>query len=97
MLPKGSLRMPTVTKRENIINRKILIMKSGRTQRRVYEMVGVTRMGFYKALCGITQNPVLHEKIAKAVNVPKEIFWPEFYGNGKGRRQQNVRVKTIIN
>ena len=70
--------------KENIINRKIFIMKSGRTQRRVAEIVGVSRITLYRYLCCIDKDPQTQKKIARACNVKPDIFWPEFFGNGNG-------------
>ncbi len=83
------LTAKSLKEKENIINRKILIIKSGRTQRRVAEIVGISRISLYKTLCGINKNPETQKKIARAVNVPKEIFWPEFFGNGNGNNKSS--------
>lgn len=79
--------------KENIINRKILIMKSGRTQRRVAEIVGVSRITLYRYLCCMDKDPNTQKKIARAVNVRKEIFWPEFYGNGRNYLRCRRKLK----
>ncbi len=69
-----------LTSKQHISNRKAFIIQSGRTQKEVYEKIGVSRIGFYKAIYCITKNPKMHELICNALSVSKEEFWPEFYG-----------------
>jgi len=69
-----------LTAKEHIINRKVIIMQAGVSQVDVAKKMGITRIGLYKAISGITKNPKMHQRICDALGVTKENFWPEFYG-----------------
>jgi lambda repressor-like predicted transcriptional regulator len=86
-----------LTSKQHIINRKIIIMQSGMTQARLARKIGITYMGLYKAMNGITKNPQMHKRICDALGVTKEQFWPEFYGDDRGnavRHDATVAVEA---
>lgn len=70
-------------------------MKSGRTQRRVAEIVGVSRITLYRYLCCIDKDPQTQKKIARACNVKPDIFWPEFFGNGNSNNTSSHDARVI--
>ena len=77
-----------LTSRQDISNRKAFITRLGLTQKEIYQKMGISRIGFYKAIKGTTKNPEMHKAIFKAMKEIKgdimdftqEEFWPEFDG-----------------
>jgi hypothetical protein len=71
-----------LTKREHIINRKIILLKSRRSQKKIVEKLGLSRQYFFMLITGARSCAKTQKKICRIIRVKKEIFWPEFFPNG---------------
>lgn len=73
-----------VTTNENIINRKIILLKRGFSVPSLARKLGYTPQGVLKVINGkfksVNQSSAMLTAVASALEVTKEEFWPEFYG-----------------
>lgn len=68
-----------VTTNENIINRKIILIKKGISIASLSEKLPYTRQGVNIAIVGKSRSKTMHLAICTALGVSLEEFFPEFY------------------
>lgn len=69
-----------LTDKENIINRKVILLQKGYSQRSLAKAAGCSSAAITFAITGKTKSRSMHEKIVSILDVPIAEFWPEFYG-----------------
>ena len=70
-----------LTDKQNIINRKVILLQKGYSQRSLAEAIGCSSAAITFAISGKTKSRLMHEKIISILGVPIAEFWPEFYDN----------------
>lgn len=68
-----------LTPKQHFINRKSIIEKAYGTQTAFAAVAGISRVGLFKTLKGITKNKLMQEHICRLLDVTKESFWPDIY------------------
>lgn len=81
-----------LTTKEHIINRKIIILKSRKPQKKIVARLGMTRQAFYMTITGARTCEKTQKAICKIFKVSKEEFWPEFYPNGDDPISHDARI-----
>jgi transcriptional regulator with XRE-family HTH domain len=89
-----------LTPRDHYINRKIFIIKSGISQSEIARRLSVnpdnqkiTRQALNNELRGVYHSERVRLGICEIIGVPKENFWPEFYGdNGCAKSSHDATV-----
>jgi lambda repressor-like predicted transcriptional regulator len=69
-----------VTENQYIINRKVIMLKTGHSLGSLAEHVGHTKQAVSQAIQGRSTSLRIHRKIADVLNVRLVDFWPELYG-----------------
>jgi lambda repressor-like predicted transcriptional regulator len=82
-----------LTPKQHFINRKSVIEKAFGTQTAFAATAGISRVGLFKTLNGITKNKLMQEHICRLLGVTKESFWPELYGDVEIKKSHD---ETII-
>lgn len=84
-----------LTKKQAIINRKIVMLQKGLNNTSLAAKIGCTRIGVYQAISGrfksVKHSSLMLTSIANALGVTKEEFWPEFYGETENGKSENVQ------
>jgi lambda repressor-like predicted transcriptional regulator len=85
-----------VTTNENIINRKIILLKRGFSIPLLAKKLGYTPQGVLKVINGkfksTAQSGAMLNAVAGALGVTKEEFWPEFYESPANMVSHNVKI-----
>lgn len=68
-----------LTNSTHLINRKIIILQRGFSQRKLAEAVGCSPAAITFVMTGKTRRRAMHDKIAAVLGVPVAELWPEFY------------------
>jgi len=88
-----------ITTKEQIINRKIILIQKGKTGPVIAKEIGCSAPTVFLAIAGKTQSILRHRQIAEALGVPMAEFWPEFYGpinaNAENIVHQDVDHLTV--
>ena len=69
-----------VIENQYIINRKVIMLKTGHSLGSLAEHVGHTKQAVSQAIQGRSTSLRIHRKIAEVLNVRLVDFWPELYG-----------------
>ena len=90
----------TLTTKDAEINRKIFIIQARTYQVKLARKLKVTRQALNNELRGVYRSEKIRLGICKIIKVPKEIFWPEFYGSTQSnvvpeKGAQDVCVEAI--
>ena len=70
-----------LTAKQNIINRKIIMLSSGMTQVEIADKLKVVRQTLNNYIIGTRKNIETQRAICKLLNVEPEVFFPEFFEN----------------
>jgi len=70
-----------VIENQYIINRKVIMLKTGHSLGSLAEHVGHTKQAVSQAIQGRSTSLRIHRKIAEVLNVRLVDFWPELYGD----------------
>lgn len=84
-----------LTKKQAIINRKIVMLQHELNNTSLAKKIGCTRVGVFQAIQGnfksTKHSSLMMTSIANALGVTKEEFWPEFYGASETGKSENVQ------
>jgi lambda repressor-like predicted transcriptional regulator len=69
-----------LTDKQNIINRKITLMRKGFSQRALAALVGCSPAAITFVINNKTKSRQMHERIVAVLGVSLAGFWPEIYG-----------------
>ena len=70
-----------LTTKQNIINRKIIMLSSGMTQVEIADKLHVVRQTLNNYIIGSRKNEETQKAICNLLNVAPEEFFPEFFSN----------------
>ena len=70
-----------LTTKQNIINRKIIMLSSGMKQCEIADKLHVVRQTLNNYIIGSRQNKETQKAICNLLNVAPEEFFPEFFDN----------------
>jgi len=71
----------TVNENNNIINRKLVLVRKGINQRGLARALGYTPAAIQHAISGGGTSYRIHRRIADYLRVSMVTFWPELYDN----------------
>lgn len=80
-----------LSSRDHFINRKSIIEKSFGSQKNFAEKIGISRVGLFKTLKGLTKSKLMQEHICRSLGVTKESFWPELYVDNNQNTDHNCQ------
>ena len=84
-----------LTKKQNINNRKIILLQKDIKEKEIAKRIGVSDVTVYKAINGNFKSAIrcslLFTAISNVLGVTKEEFWPEFYGETETGKSENVQ------
>lgn len=78
-----------LTRKEDRINRKVILVKRETSIRKVAEAIGHSPAAVMFAINRAGQSRRMHEKIAGVLGVTLCEFWPELYGPGDVKISEN--------
>ena len=79
----------TVNENNNIINRKVVLTRSGVNQRGLAKALGYTPAAIQNAISGGGTSYRIHRRIADYLGVSMVSFWPELYDNMSAQPAQS--------
>ncbi len=90
-----------LTAKQNQINRKCMIIQAQITQAEIAQKLSInpenqriTRQAVNNELRGEYKSEYVRLGICRIIGIPKEIFWPEFYGP-EAENNDNAQVNEI--
>lgn len=86
-----------LTSKQNIINRKVILVQRETSIRKVAEAIGHSPAAVMFAINKCGQSRRMHEKIAGALGVTLAEFWPELYGPDGIKCENSVSHDSTIN
>ena len=89
-----------LTKRQHIINRKIIMLQAGKNIPAIARKLKMSPPAIHMTINGERTNEKTQKAICKILKVSPEIFWPEFYGSTQSgvvpeKGAQDVCVEAI--
>ena len=85
----------TVNENNNIINRKLVLVRNGINQRGLAKALGYTPAAIQNAISGGGTSYRIHRRIADYLGVPMVTFWPELYDNMAAAQSVDMRPVAV--